>query len=232
MKTLALISLFFLSILASSEVAAQPDIRADEAYGMDPLLYNGKLYRYYVAPGTIGSPFLYGANPEEGSVTLRGITYDRKLLKYDVYNQQLVMQYFVQNGGVDQFVVSDAWLEAFSLGNAEFRVIEAADSLRQIYQVLGQGPVSLLVHWRKELALDILVGAKNLRFSLPLKTTFLWKDNKMHEFSNNRSFISLFEKHQQADLKKFMRRLRINVKKSPDTKLLGLINYCNSINSK
>lgn len=232
MKTLSCILMLCVLLLASPVVRAQSGINTDDAYGMDPLLYNGKLYRYFVAPGTIGTQFLNGTNPVEGSVQIRGITYDERLLKYDVYNQQLVLQYFATNGGVNQIVVSDAWLEAFSMGEADFRVLHSKDSLRRIFQVIGVGPVSIMYHWSKQLALDILVGAVNHRFSLPAKTTFLWKDDELLEYSGKRSFVSLFEKDKQPELKKFLRRNRINVRNSPDAKMLELINFCNTIYSR
>jgi hypothetical protein len=229
MKTLYRISLLCTLLLASFWAIAQSVFNTDDAYGMDPLLFNGKLYRYYVAPGTLGTQFLNGTNPVEGSVQIRGITYDKRLLKYDIYNQQLVLQYFAPNGGVNQIVVSDAWLEAFSLGEADFRVLHSQDSLRRIYQVIGIGPLRIMYYWSKQFALDILVGAVNHRFSLPEKTTFLWMDNEFKEYSGKRSFVSLFEKDKQPELKKFLRRNRISVRKSTDAEILELINFCNTL---
>jgi hypothetical protein len=229
MKTFSGISLFCVLLLVSFPARAQSGTNTDDAYGMDPLLYNGKLYRYFVAPGTIGNPFLNGTNPVEGSVQIRGITFDKLLLRYDIYNQQLVLQYLSPTGGVNQIVVSDAWLEAFNLGEANFRVHDSDDSLRLIYQVIGIDSARIMYRWSKQLALDILVGAVNHRFSLPVKTTFLWKDGRLLKYTNNRSFISLFGKPKQTVLKKYVRKNRINVKNVPDTKMLELINFCNTL---
>jgi hypothetical protein len=224
-RILIAILLYFTSFVAHSQQVS----RLDAAYGLDPLLYNGKLYRYYVAPGTIGTPFIYGNEFSRGWVKIRGVTFDNVLLNYDIYNQQLVYKYANPDGGINHLIISDAWLEAFHFFGSDFELHALPDTVRRIYRVLGQGPMRIMYYSLKELKIDTPLGATNLRFSSPIQTSWLYKDSTLLKFTNNRSFVRLFNEDKRPELKKFMRANRINVKKSDDSELRKLLEFCNTI---
>lgn len=202
--------------------------RLDASYGLDPLLYNGKFYRYHVAPSTIGTPFIYSNEFNRGWVKLRGVTFDGVMLNYDIFNQQLVYKYANDDGGINHIIISDAWLEAFHFFGSDFEVHALPDTIKRIYRVLGRGPVRIMYYSMKELNIDTPVGATNLRFSFPIQTSWLYKDSTLSRFTNNRSYIRLFDENQRPELKKFMRNNRISVKRSDDSELIKLLEFCNT----
>src|SRR5512145_252110 len=61
-----------------------------ETYGIDQVLVNGIFYedRY---PGQIGHPFLFENRLYDGTITFRGEKYDEIDLKYDLYEQQIIL---------------------------------------------------------------------------------------------------------------------------------------------
>jgi len=233
MKTLFRLSLVIFLLVTSAGVCAQPSTTApDKAYGLDPLLHNGKFYTYFLPPWTGGTQFFNGPGFVKGSVTLRGVTYDNLRLKYDVFNQQLVLQYETSSGSDNLIVLSDAWLETFNLGGVHFEILAIQDSLKRIYQVMGTAPNRLLYYWYKELAIDGGIGIENYVFSAPKRESYMLIGTKLFKYKNNKSFLALFDTEKQAALKKYFRQQHINVKKASDQVITELVNYCNTLSTK
>lgn len=228
MKSLFCISFVTILLLSTYVAQGQQVSRLDASYGLDPLLYNGRFYRYHVASSTIGTPFIYGNEFNRGWVKLRGVTYNSVMLNYDIFNQQLVYKYANDDGGINQIIVSDAWLEAFHFFGSDFEVHALPDTVKRIYRVLGKGPVRIMYYSMKVLKVDSPLGATNLRFSSTIQTSWLYKDSTLSRFTNNRSFVRLFGEDQRPELKKFMRNDRINVKRSDDSALIKLLEFCNT----
>lgn len=204
----------------------------DGLYGLDQELYNGRRYVYFPPLQTGGHQFLQSESFSQGSVSLRGKLYTDLLLNFDIYNQQLVIRYINQLGATEQLVVSDAWLRVFSFKDMKFEYLQVADSSWKIAQVIGEQPFEILVFWHKDLSLDTRHGATNHVFSKALKKTWLRNNELMQEFKNKRSFVKLFPKDFQSDLKKYMRNERFSFKKASDESIAELLHFCTSNLSK
>jgi hypothetical protein len=229
MKNIYRISVvFFLFFMFTGVHAQSPTTFPGNIYGLDPLLYNGKYNSYFIPSGTGGTPFFNGPDFLTGYVTIRGVSYDNLWLKYDVFNNQLILQYKTSAGADNQIILSDAWLETFDLGGSHFEMLAIQDSIKRIYQVMGTGPNRILYSWSKSLDLDTRLGAINHVFSASKKETYLLSGSKLLKYKNNRSFVALFEPSKQPALKKFMRQKKTNVKKASDLVMTELINYCNT----
>jgi hypothetical protein len=196
-------------------------------FGLNPLLYNGKYYTYFLAPGTIGTPFIESREFVEGTATIRGVLFTGLKLNYDVYNQQLVLNYRDAIGAVSQIAISDAWLEEFTLGDMAFKVLQTSDTSRRIFRVIGSGPDLLLEYRTKSVAVDNQLGTKNFRFSNLKITRYLQTETNIKSFTGNKSFLSLFSGEKQLVIRAYLRENRIRIRKSGYQELLKLINYCN-----
>jgi hypothetical protein len=222
-------SLFFNLPILSAQNAV---VNADNVYDSDPLLYNGKKYSYFVPLTTGGHQFFSDPQFETGSVTIRGVKYTGLLLNYDIYNQQLVLQYVNTLGAKNQIVLSEAWLESFSLKEIDFVQIRTQDSLKQIYQVIGKGQYRLLYKWKKELVMDGFVGSLNHTFTSPRKEMNLCSDDQIFQYTNNKTFYSLFDPGKKGRIIEYIRTNRINVKKSADSTMIRLVNFINTLSAK
>src|SRR5512145_1757956 len=107
----------FLLILPGMLPAQMAASNLDEVYGLDPVLYNGKKYTYFLPSGTGGHQYLFSPDYFVGSVTIKGQTFEGITLNYDICNQQLLLQYAIEAGSLRIIEVSKAWLESFTLGN-------------------------------------------------------------------------------------------------------------------
>ncbi len=199
-------------------------------YGSDPVLFNGRYYTFNPPLNTGGNQYFTDNKFEKGSVALRGKAYDNLLINFDIYNQQLIVKYQGKSGDIYPIIVSDAWLEAFSFKNLDFKVFSSNDTLKHIYQVLGSGPDYILYFWKKKFKLDNSFGATNHSFSRPVREMNLFIDNRILQYRNNKSFYSNFSPEKQAAIKEYLHKYKIRVKNATDNKMTELISYCNSLN--
>jgi hypothetical protein len=207
----------------------QVSMGSDQVYGSDPLLYNGRYYTFYPPLNTGGSQYLSDRQFETGSVTLRGITYSNLLLNYDIYNQELILKYQSNTGAVNLIIVSDAWLQSFNIRGMKFEVIATQDTMKKIYQVLGEGKYRVYYYWSRKLNLDSFYGSKNFVFSSAGREMNLFNGQQIMKYNNNRSFYSLFDQDKRNNIKEYLRANRIKIKKVNDQIMNDLILYCNSL---
>ncbi len=221
---------FAIAVFSLTAFAQPGTIAPDRVYGLDPLLFNGRIYAFFPPEGTGGTQFLAEKFDAQGSVTLRGVTYTDLNLNYDIYNQQLVLKYKNTLGSLCLIEISAAWLESFDLGGRHFVLMAGNDTTNNIFQVLGNGPLKILFSRRKELRLDTRTSYRNHIFVDTPREMFVNKAESRVKFSNNRGFCAVFGTAQQELIRKYMRKHKIKVKKASDSLMTDLINYCNSLN--
>jgi hypothetical protein len=209
---------------------AQTTGSQDPVYGFDPLLYNGASYNFFPKPGTAGSQYLFANFDLHGSITLRGVTFTGLVLNYDIFNQQLVLKYTNPTGATNLISISAAWLESYELGGCHFESFSNDDTIKKIYQVLGQGSHKILFSFSKELLIDNFKTNSNHYFSEVRKAMFILMDGKITGFNSNRGFVKCYGLDKREAIKKYMRKNKIKVKKSNDLQMNELINYCSTLN--
>lgn len=221
---LVIILILFSGRLVSQDAAME----MDRVYGLDPLLYNGKIYTYFMPSKTGGNQFFLSADYLTGEVTIKGKTFEGISLNYDIYNQQLLLQYANETGTLNIIEISKAWLESFRLGNMEFKYF-SFDNGPRFYQVLGNGPLFILYYWRKELKLDASYGATNFTFSPSLKNQYVLTGDRLQPFRNKRSLISLCDPGHKQEIRNYMYRNNIKLKNASDQAIIELINYIGNL---
>jgi len=222
----AMISLLCLLVM-SEAVAQQANNITDPVFGTDPLLINGKYYTFFLPSNTDGNQYFISPQYETGSATVRGINYTGLLINYDIYNQQLILNYENTTGARNLITLSDAWLEEFSFRGFDFELISIQDSVKKIFQVLGAGPVRILYYWKKDLVLDSFHGAKNHTFSRAEREMNIMTGTQILKYSNTKSFCSAFDPERGTSIKEYLKRNHVNVKKATDAIMTEVINYCN-----
>lgn len=220
-----LLLLFFNSALI---LAQQVEKDEDIFRSADPLLYNGRFYLFYSSPGTEGNQFLSDRRFMSGTVKLRGVLYTGVLINYDIYNQQLILKYTTGTGAVRQIIISEAWLNTFSFNGKNFELFDYGGQ-NKIFQVIGEGPYRVFYHWKKKLELNHFLGATNRVFTKPRREMILNRDSLILNYTNNRSFYFLFDADKRGEIKDYMRKQKIMVKKADDKSISGLISFCNSL---
>jgi hypothetical protein len=224
-RSLLIILLFSFSGNLISQDAA---MEMDRVYGLDPLLYNGKIYTYFLPAGTGGNQFLYSAEFIKGDVVIKGVRFLDILLNYDIFNQQLLLQYTGETGAINIIEISKAWLESFRLGKSEFRYLSFEKSPR-IYQVLGDGPLFILYAWRKDLKLDVTNGAHNFIFTPAVKNKYVLIGDNLLTFRGKRSLVSVIGPEYKTEIRNYIHVHRIKMKHASDETMTELINYIGNL---
>jgi hypothetical protein len=212
--------------------AQQSNINVADVYGLDPSLYNGRHYTFFPPLNTGGNQYFSSVKFETGSATIRNVTYNKLALNYDIYNQQLILEYNNNLGATSLIIISDAWLESFSFKGLDFEIISSQDTLKRIYQVLGVGPNRILYYWKKTLNLESFQGSKNHNFSSARKEMNVYTGNQILRYWNNKIFCSLFSSDKRFAIKDYLRKNHINVKKATDQTMTELILFCNTFYTK
>lgn len=214
---------FFIFFFISTQI-----VSAQIVSDTDPVLYNGKIYTYYLPPETKGHQFLTEKAFTIGWLKIRGNVYDGQYLNYDIYNQQLLLKFITPEGVSRQIIVPDAWLEGFGYGDKNFEVAGYTD--KKIFQVVGKIPCRIFYHWTKTLDLSKEYGARNYVFSKPKKEMFLAINDTLMRFPGNRSFVSFFRTAANEvigdNIRDYLKRNRLNTRKANDKTLEELLTYC------
>jgi len=215
---------FFSATLLSQHV----EKNSVQVYGLDQILYNGRRYLFIAPAGTTGHPYLNSPLFSVGKLKIKEKTYSDINLNYDIFNQQLLLQYSDGKSFLNIIEVSKAWLKGFTLGTMNFELLLFEQEPR-FYQVLGEGQIKILYFWRKTLELNNVVGASNFVFSKALRESFLLKEGQLKPFKSKKSLIQLFPEGQQSKIKSYLRQNKIKLKKASDRTMAEMITYISNI---
>jgi hypothetical protein len=238
MKYLLVFSLFVLSFHSSVFAQEQsPDARTDydnvckyvmNEYGFDQVLVNGIFYedKYW---RKIGHQFFLEDQLYNGTLIYRGNEYPGVKMKYDIYDQQLVLYLKLYNSLVWIVPIND-FVTAFSLGNKFFSKYNFRGEPKFYQVVYDTGKLKCLYYWFKQkYDPDIYSKTNSCRFTDSEKKNYLVLNDSIMTYRNNRSFIEIFPVELKARIRQYIRDNQIRVTKSSDEELSELLARCNSL---
>lgn len=229
--TLLLPHKIFSQSIISVNTETQPSTFFDSIYGANPNLVNGigNKVNYYRADG---HPFLYSKDYSKGSISIKNTNFNNCLLNYNIYNQCIYLMYSNQFGSTNTVELSNAWIDGFSIGENNFKILSFDDYQNRIFEEIGDGEHKILYFWSKEYKLNTLQASLPYFFTDPMRESFVKVDGKIHKYKNNRTFVKAFDPDLQINIKTYLRQHKINVAHASNESLRHLINYCNNLISK
>lgn len=219
-----LFSIIILFTFATSLAGQQANNAHSHVYGLDPLLYNGKKYSFFLPSSAAGHQYLISEDFLAGEVTVKGKTYSDLIMNYDIYNQQLLLKYEDENGAINIIELSKAWMESFRLANMVFLCLDVGDGPR-FYQVNGDGRVRILYHWKKDFKLGHDAGPVNYTFTPGTRTTYLYVDGRLTSFRGKKGLVKLLGPEKKEAVAAYIRKHHIHMKTASDRKMSALANY-------
>lgn len=177
----------------------------DRAYGQDQELVNGMQY-YNHHPRSLGNPYLLEGFVHQGSVSIRGVVYNNIWLKYDIYAQQVEVEYRTLNGADNQVVLVGDRVDNFRIGEHYFRNLSLGGEPERFYQVIGSGRMVCYIMWDKKLI--PLSGDSRFieQFTPPRRKYLLELDGVISEFQGKKDFVKLFPLEKKKEMKKLVRQ--------------------------
>jgi len=196
-------------------------------YGPDQRLINGKRY-YNQHLWSTGHKFLGEDKYQPGELMIDKHKFNNLQLKYDIYNQQVLLLHGKEGVGYNEIIINSLKLNEFQLGDKVFEKCYFPETDTLLLQVYKGKQITFLYHWWKELIPKIRGQYNVSEFSLPKRKCFVLLPSGVYEFSNARSFAKIFPEH-RSELLKFMRDKDIRLKKASYNQILELHQFCNQI---
>ena len=199
----------------------------ERKYGSDADLVNGVKY-YYPYRQSLGDPFFF-TEPQEAVIRIHDKVFDGQLLSYDIFNQQLILDYQDLYGATSRLILRDEWVKGFSFGNRHFVRMKGPEGQEGYFQMISEGKLSCVYRWSKGQQLNLTSGVQSYYFTEPAKESYLLIEGTFIPYKSNRSFVKTFDPALQKTVKQFMKEAKVKVNKAPDSQIRHLVEYCNSL---
>ncbi|MFC2098349.1 hypothetical protein ACFLSP_01255 [Bacteroidota bacterium] len=235
LRNICLLITFFFFINVSLLKAQQPDEQSvakleahlNELYGPDQFLVNG--VRYYNTHISMDGHKFYGEDEfTRGKLVLEDNQYHDVFLKYNLLDQQLILQHFFNKQVYYEIILSNSRISEFELDGKIFRKCYFPSTDTRFFQVLGDGDLACYYHWTKMLVTTYTESYRQGEFSNQKRKSYLLWQSKLYEFKGARSFARIFAQDQSQVLR-YIRNNRIRIKKATDAEMKELIIQCNRI---
>lgn len=163
----------------------------ERKYGNDADLVNGeKYYNPYLQ--SQGDPFLY-TDPRPAVIKVYDKEFEGQLLRYDIFNQQLILDFQDIYGATSSLVMRDEWVRSFAFGNLQFVQMKDPEGLDAYYQLVAHGQLSCVYRWSKDHLLSLSSGVQNYYFTEPNKVSYLVIGEQFYPYRSNRSFLKALD---------------------------------------
>ena len=163
----------------------------ERKYGSDADLVNGEKYSYPYSQA-LGDPFLF-PETRKAAITIHEKEFKGQQLRYDIYNQQLILDYENLYGVNASLVLKSEWVESFAFENQKFEKMEGPDGETSFFQVLGEGQIDCIYLWSKKYLLNLNSGERSYYFADADKSSFVRIEGKVHPYKSNGNFIKVFD---------------------------------------
>ncbi len=199
-----------------------------EVYGTDQVLCNGVFYQD-VYQAKIGHPFLFEDQFYRETITFKGKKYSDIDVKYDIYEQRLIV-YLKNDNTVNWVILPNDFISAFTLNGKHFIRCILHDEPAFYEAIYDAGKIKCLYFWSKS---RFDAGRKDLsntvEFKYNLRKNYLILDGQLLQYRKNNSFINAFPKQIKHELKSYMNSNRIKVNSSDNNTLYELLTYADSL---
>lgn len=207
---------------------------SEYALGKDLRLVNGRVY-FQPFMKAYGHPFFKDIHWMSGSVTVNGKTFTGLQLNYDVFKDQLIFLDESPDGSKKIILLNKNQVTKFTIENHSFIKLESREIINisesHYYELLHEAEIRLLKKWNKEFESNATQDYPNGKFLDTKTTRYIMKNKQLFKITNRNALLKVCEGRKE-EMKKYCRKNNVNVRKGPDQKLVGFIEYYNSLISK
>jgi hypothetical protein len=192
---------------------------------LNQLLYNGSVWKglYY---NIYGTQFMFDDDWMKGSVSLGGVQFDSLELKYDIYSDDIIVNY----NDIRLVVLNRELLDSFILKygdeNMHFRNFRDSDNIKGYYQVLHEGDSKLYKKWHKKRA-QFVIEARYDEFQYENQLILVTR-GKVHRISRRGELIKIMG-DRKKEIRNFMRLEQIKIDIDSPATIIPLLEYYDSI---
>ena len=199
----------------------------EQLYGPDYNLINGRRYvnLYIIADG---HPFLGDNSFYRGNIIINNKSYKDLEIKYDIYNQEILLQYTYFTGNTDLIILVEKFIDGFELDGRSFRKYNFPETGPRFYQVVSHGNIFCLYYWKKVLIKGLSTHSF-FAYSPEKHLSYLVIDNKIYPFKGRKSFIKLLPQQYSKEIILYLRSNKLWIRNASDTQIRQLMDFCNEL---
>ncbi len=214
----------------SSKALSKAFYEYDNYFGKNLSLYTGKQYNDKY--GQIGDhQFFMDDYWEQGSIVYGGQFYDSIYLKFDIFNDVVLVEYFSDKGLTMTLMLHSPMISSFTLQGHGFVRIEtdsAAPIKTGFYDQLFVGS-NLSLYARRQKEIVRTSGSNTLKDDFVQKDKyFLLKDGIYYPVNKRGSVVHVLEDHKK-EVKHFMKSNRLYYRTEKDRDLTVVARYYESL---
>ncbi len=197
-----------------------------EKYVVDPLIQNGVYYEnpYFNAQG---HQFFRDGKFHEGSIVFREKQFEGVRLKYDIFNQQLIIN---QDPDMHMQVnlLPGNLVSEFHTNGSYFKSIALEDDALRYYQVMYESAeISCYYYWHKNRSESHEAGEYLIYvFSEPKQKSYIKIEDLTSRYRNNRSFVKCLPEGVKSQVKTYMKTNKIDINEADKYALEELFSFC------
>jgi hypothetical protein len=199
---------------------------AAENYRTSTDLLNGEKYQYPYRSDR-GTPFLQLQGDPLATVEIAGTTFHEQRIRYDAYNQLMILDFRDAAGAEGSLVLNSHWLDQVILGPYRFRLFAGDGGNEKFGQVIGEGEYACIYFWEKKYLPDMQNGQQRYFFTDPERKTVLSYREQDCAYTGNRSMVRCFPEPVRGAVKEYLKANRIRVKKATLEEMEGLMKFVN-----
>jgi hypothetical protein len=212
------------SCLAEFPVPTLSKTERSDTITNDQTLYNGRIWQnnnYLIS----GDQFLFTKSFLPGDVTIRSKTFRDVSLKYDIYNDELLIP--VVSGGIMQ--LNKEMVDSFSIvySGKKYRFVnfpvDTTSDINGYFNILYHGDSFLLIKYIKKI--EKLADGKNDSF-YSLNKIYIKKDNCFHLIRGRKDAISLTRDKKAA--KSYIKSHNLELTNDEPESYIPLVGYIDS----
>lgn len=218
--------LLLANLLTTNIFAQKIDVKQND-------LLNGRLYQEQ-RTNIEGHAFLLDNKFHLSNITYKGVYYKNLLIKYDLYNQQVIYYQKIDSLLPRFLLLNLDYLEKFEFEynstkytfSSEFSDLNDLISDIKYYELIYDGTFKYIKGRIKEI--DELAINNRIDKYVEKSYYYLVIDNKVHIIRNKRDFIKLFNSNKK-ELKKFIKSNNLNIKVWSYYDIIKLLVFCESL---
>ncbi len=201
-------------------------------YGSNDLLVNGSVY-YQPNRQALGTPFLFSANFDKGTVFTRGFSFDVEGLNYNAADQQLILLYNKADGNRLHIRLSNILIDSFLL-NSHLFVNTQRLSFESNYTYLmevNKGNYHMFIGYKKDFINRYSESNPYGSYSSIKHDLFVETDNELHKITSKKTFLNISPSIRKS-ISSYLRQNKIKIpRKATPEQLKLLMDYYNQINN-
>ena len=206
---------------------------ADQVYGSNDLLVNGRIYvpMHSLAEG---HPYFEIKDWILGDVYTKGNKFEQLKLKYDIELDEFILFFIDKENHNNYIVLNKHYVDSVYVGKFLFvntAVIPEISENLGYCELVYNKQLSFLVKYKKDFKKEYSETKPHGEYSKINANRYITESGILTKVNTKKTLLRYFEPYKK-EIKKYLKKNKINYKKANSGELNTLINYCNEVRKK